>query len=505
MLPIETITALFVGLVSGYWIYHLYLNSKKNSLELWLKENELEAEKKALSIIEAAEKKSKTITTEVEAEKKRQEQRLEQKEEHLSKREDFLDNKQQEVDEQKKNIASKIEEIRNIRNQLNERSQKIDQELERVVSLSKEEAYQKLITSIKQERENDLKVLLNKLDDANHNQYKEVAKNLLLAAIHRVGNSLPSDVMTSCVDIASVDLKGKIIGKEGRNIKAFERATGVDLLIDESPDYIVLSSFDPIRREIAKVALGSLLEDGRIQPSRIEEKVKEARIQVSKTVKEMGEKAAYEAKVTNLHPDLLSILGRLHFRTSYGQNVLWHSVEMAHLASIIAEEIGADVTIARAGALLHDIGKSVSHEVPGTHVEIGIKILEKYNVSNSVILAMRAHHEEYPYETPESIIVQVADAISGSRPGARRDSLERYIKRLSELENIATRLEGVEKAFALSAGREIRVMINPVVLNDFEANELARKIATDIEAELRYPGEIKVHVIRETRVISYAR
>ncbi len=505
MPPIETIVALFVGLFSGYWLYHLYLNSKKNSLEIQLKEKELEIQKNAISVIGEAEKKAKTIIEEAETKKIKQEQKLEQKEEYLSKREEFLDNKQQEIDKQKKDIADKIEEIKDIRNKLKERAQEIDCELEAAANLSKEEAYQKLVTSIKQERENDLTALINKLETYGRNKYEEVAKNLLLTAIHRVGNSLPSDIMTSCVDIASIDLKGKIIGKEGRNIKAFERATGVDLLIDESPDYIVLSSFDPIRREIAKISLESLLEDGRIQPSRIEEKVKEARLQVSKTIKQMGERAAYEAGVTNLHPDLLSILGRLHFRTSYGQNVLWHSVEMAHLAAIIAEEVGADVATAKAGALLHDIGKAVSHEIAGTHVDIGIRILEKYNVSKSIILAMRAHHEEYPYETPESIIVQVADAISGSRPGARRDSLERYIKRLSELENIATRLEGVEKAFALSAGREIRVIINPVVVNDLEANELARKIAADIESELRYPGEIKVHVIRETRVISYAR
>ena len=300
-------------------------------------------------------------------------------------------------------------------------------------------------------------------------------------------------------------MKGKIIGKEGRNVRAFERATGVDVLVDESPGYIVLSSFDPIRREIARVALEKLLKDGRIQPAKIEEVVETARAEVAKIVRENGEKAAYEANVPNLHPDLLTILGRLHFRTSYGQNVLWHSVEMAHIAGVLAEEIGLDIGVARAGALLHDIGKTVSHEVAGTHVEIGIRILEKYGVSQDVILAMRPHHEEYPFETPESIIVQVADSISGARPGARRDSLENYVKRLTDLENIAKNIVGVDKAFAIAAGREIRVLVNPTTLNEFETNNLARTIATNIEANLRYPGEIKVHVIRETRVISYAR
>jgi len=247
------------------------------------------------------------------------------------------------------------------------------------------------------------------------------------------------------------------------------------------------------------------MKDGRIQPAKIEEAVAAARQEVASTIRTMGDKAAYEAGVQNLHPELLTILGRLHFRTSYGQNVLWHSVEMAHLAAIIAEEVGADVNVARAGALLHDIGKTVSHEVSGTHVDIGIRILEKYGVDEKVILAMRAHHEEYPYETPESIIVQVADSISGSRPGARRDSIENYIKRLTELESVATALSGVEKAFAIAAGREVRVLVNPEELSDFETHELARTIATNIESQLRYPGEIKVHVIRETRVISYAR
>jgi ribonuclease Y len=316
---------------------------------------------------------------------------------------------------------------------------------------------------------------------------------------------MPTSVMTSNVEIPSDDIKGKVIGKEGRNVRAFERATGVDVLIDETPGYIVLSSFDPIRREIARVALEALMKDGRIQPAKIEEAVEAARAEVSKMVRSMGEKAAYDANVPNLHPDLITILGRLHFRTSYGQNVLWHSVEMANMAAIIAEEVGADVSIARAGALLHDIGKTVSHEVAGTHVEIGIRILQKYGVDEKVILAMRAHHEEYPYETPESIIVQITDSLSGSRPGARRDSIENYIKRLSDLEAIAMTLQGVEKAFAIAAGREIRVLVNPATMTEFETHTLARTIATTIEAQLRYPGEIKVHVIRETRVVSYAR
>lgn len=497
--------ALFLGIGAGYGLRYLHAQSKLNSVELKIKERELEAEKKALSIIENAEAKAEKTLNEAKTEKKQLEQKLEQKETRLNKREEILDERQIEIDSQKESLREKVEQIKSIKSQLDERSDEADKKLEAVANLSKEEALELIIKKVELERAEDLQIRLRKIEQQGEEVYQEKAQNLLLAAIHRVGNTLSPNLMTAHVEIPSDDLKGKVIGKEGRNVRAFERATGVDVLIDESPGYIVLSSFDPIRREIARVALENLLKDGRIQPAKIEEMVEKARAEVAKTVRAMGEKAVYEANVPNLHPDLIMILGRLHFRTSYGQNVLWHSVEMANMAAIIAEEIGADIGVARAGALLHDIGKTVSHEVSGTHVEIGIRILEKYEVDEKVILAMRAHHEEYPYETPESIIVQVVDAISGGRPGARRDSIENYIKRLSDLENIATSLIGVEKAFAISAGREIRVMVNPTTLTDFEATTLARTIATNIEAQLRYPGEIKVHVIRETRVISYAR
>lgn len=497
--------ALFLGIGAGYGLRYLHAQSKLNSVELRIKERELEAEKKALSIVENAESKAERTLDEAKAERKHLEEKLEQKENRLNKREEVLDERQIDIESQKEDLRDKVEQIKSIKAQLDERANEADKKLEQVANLTQEEAFEKIVAKVEAERAEDLHARLQKVERLGEEQYEATAQNLLLAAIHRVGNTFSPNLMTAHVEIPSEDLKGKVIGKEGRNVRAFERATGVDVLIDESPGYIVLSSFDPIRREIARVALEILLKDGRIQPAKIEEVVDKARAEVAKTVRAMGEKAAYDANVPNLHPDLVMILGRLHFRTSYGQNVLWHSVEMANLSAIIAEEIGADVAVARAGALLHDIGKTVSHEVAGTHVEIGIRILEKYDVDQKVILAMRAHHEEYLYETPESIIVQVADAISGGRPGARRDSIENYIKRLSDLEHIATSLAGVEKAFAIAAGREIRVMVNPTALNDFEANTLARTIATNIETQLRYPGEIKVHVIRETRVISYAR
>lgn len=506
MYPIIIIgAAVVLGLIVGYVGRIWYALSRKSSLELELKGKALEAEEKALKIIEKAEEKSAILESETKTAGRALEEKLDQKETRLNNREELLDQRQIDLDSQTENVRTKIEEVKTIKARLDGHKAELDSKLEEVANLSREEAEERLIVNLQQDRASDLTNRLRKLEMAGDEQYEDKARDLLLSAMHRVGNAMPTNVMTASVEIPSDDVKGKIIGREGRNVRAFERATGVDVLIDDTPGYIILSSFDPIRREIARTALELLLKDGRIQPAKIEELVEEARKQVAKTVRQMGEKAAYEANVTNLHPDLITILGRLHFRTSYGQNVLWHSVEMANMAGIIAKEIGANEATARAGALLHDIGKTVSHEVQGTHVEIGIRILQKYGVDEAVILAMRAHHEEYPYETPESIIVQVTDSLSGSRPGARRDSIENYIKRLTDLEAIATSIPGVEKAFAIAAGREIRVIVNPKQLNDFQTHELARTIATDIESQLRYPGEIKVHVIRETRVISYAR
>ena len=497
--------ALLAGIAIGYVARYWHAISQSSSLELDIKQKSLQAEEKALKIIEKAEEKAAAIEKETKTACRTLEEKLEQKENRLNKKEELLDQRQIDVDSQIENVRGKIEEVKNIKVRLDDRQGELDLKLEEVAGLTRDEAYARMLDNLEKERESDLVGRIRKLEISGEEQYEDRARDLLLAAIHRIGNSMPGNVMTASVELPSDDLKGKVIGKEGRNVRAFERLTGVDVLIDDTPGYIVLSSFDPIRREIARVALEMLLKDGRIQPAKIEEMVKEARKQVAKTVKQMGEKAAYEAGVPNLHPNLITILGRLHFRTSYGQNVLWHSVEMAHISGIIAKEIGADEAVARAGALLHDIGKTVSHEVQGTHVEIGIRILQKYGVDEKVILAMRAHHEEYPYETPESIIVQVADSLSGSRPGARRDSMENYIKRLTDLEAIATAIVGVDKAFAISAGREIRVLVNPEQLTDMATHELARTIATNIETQLRYPGEIKVHVIRETRVISYAR
>ena len=379
------------------------------------------------------------------------------------------------------------------------------QDLQRVAGLTKEEAKQELIKNVEKNAEQDLLVRIQKLEQSGEDILENKAKDILAISIQRLSNSVVSDVMSTSVSIPNDEIKGKIIGKEGRNIKAFERMTGVEVIVDDTPGNITISSFDPIRRHVAKIALEELIKDGRIQPAKIEKIVQEAHESINKTIKEKGEQAAYECGVIGLDPRILLILGRLHFRTSYGQNVLQHSIEMSHFAGMIAEEIGANVAIAKAGALLHDLGKALDHEVAGTHVEIGRRILQKFGASEDIVKAMQAHHEEYPYETVESRIVQSADAISGARPGARRDSIENYLKRLGDLEAIANGFKGVEKSYALQAGREIRIFVTPEAITDLEARNLARDIATKVEKDLKYPGEIKVTVIRETRSIEFAR
>ncbi|MBI3631726.1 MAG: ribonuclease Y, partial [Candidatus Staskawiczbacteria bacterium] len=343
------------------------------------------------------------------------------------------------------------------------------------------------------------------LQNESHTEIERKAKETLLFVMQRMASAQSAETSTTTIQVANEEIKGKIIGKEGRNIRSFEKATGVTLIVDDTPGAITLSCFDSVRRNVAKVALEKLIADGRIQPARIEELTQKATEEVEKEIQKRGEEAALEVGVPGVDPKLIHLLGRLHYRTSFGQSVLKHSLEMAHLAGMLAAEVGADVQISRVGALFHDIGKAVDHEVLGTHVEIGRKILAKFNIDNRVIQAMQSHHEEYPFETPESIIVQVVDALSGGRPGARRGTIENYVKRLEDLEKIANSFDAVEKSYAISAGREVRVFVKPEMISDVEAIILAKKIATEIEKEMKYPGEIKVNVIRETRAIEYAK
>ena len=494
-----------IGIVVGYFLRYLVSLGKKGSMELQVRQMMLDAEEKAKRVIEEAERRAETKSREISGELKERERELKVVEDRLVRKEELLDNRQANVDQEQESLNRKTEEIARTREEADRIVAEQQVQLEKVAGLSAEEAKNALMKSIEKQYETDLEGRMRKLEITSDEKLEQRARDILTTAVHRLGNSVVSDVLATTISLPSDEIKGKIIGKEGRNIRSFERATGVDVIIDDTPGTLTLSSYDPIRRQIARIALENLILDGRIQPAKIEEAVQKAEQEITNIIKKKGAEAAYAAKVPNLDPKLIMILGRLYFRTRYGQNVLDHSVEMSHLAGMLAEELGANVAVARAGALMHDIGKAVDHEVPGTHVEIGRRILQKFGVDEAVVKAMQAHHEEYPYETPESMIVQVADAISGGRPGARRDNVENYIKRLEELEAIANNEKGVEKSFAISAGREIRVIVKPEELTDLEARHLARNIADKIEKELQYPGEIKVSVIRETRVIEYAK
>lgn len=493
------------GVALGYVLRVLIGLASRGSLELEIKQKMLQAKEEAAKIIAAATYRSEIIETERLAPLEEREEKISTKEERLAAREEFLDSRQRDLDDKEDEVRAREQEALRIKGELENLAKERSKELANVAHLSVDKAREELFSEIERAYEESILLRLQKLAATGHERLEEKARAILTSAIHRLGNSVNAEVMSLYVTLPSEEVKGKIIGKEGRNIKAFERATGVDVLIDDAPDRITLSSFDPLRRHIAKIALEKLIVDGRIQPAKIEETVEKTRTEVAEMVKQKGEAASYEAGVVGLDPKLIALLGRLNFRTSFGQNVLQHSVEMAHIAGILANELGADVNIARAGALLHDIGKAVDHEVQGTHVEIGRRILEKFGVDPRIVLAMQSHHEEYPYETPESMIVQVADAISSSRPGARRDTVERYLERLGDLERIASTFEGVEKVYAISAGREIRVFVNPGKITDLAMHKLARTISARIQAELKYPGEIKVNVIRENRVVEFAR
>jgi ribonuclease Y len=399
----------------------------------------------------------------------------------------------------------KVEEIKKIQEKVQNLEGEKKIELEKVAKLTESEAKDALLKDVEQKYEEDILVKIQKLENNNEEKLETRAKEILATSIQRLAVSTASDLMTTTVAIPNNEIKGKIIGKEGRNIRAFERVAGVELIVDDTPGSIVISSFDPVRRQVARVALENLILDGRIQPAKIEELVEKAKEEINKIIKEKGEQAVYECGIFNFDPRIVAIIGRLYFRTSYGQNVLQHSIEMAHIAGMLAEELGADVAIAKAGALVHDIGKALDHEVQGTHIEIGMRILQKFGADEKIITAMKSHHEDYPYETIEAIIVQTADAISGGRPGARRDSVENYLKRLQDLEALVNGFPGVEKSYALQAGREIRIFVTPEKISDAEAKLMARDIAIKIEQELKYPGEIKVTMIRETRIIEYAR
>ncbi len=493
------------GIGFGYLLRLIISLGKKGSVELDIQRLELSAKEEAQEILSEAEARAEGMISKALSELKERETRTKSAEDRLIKKEELLDKRQSDLERESDQIKELKVEARVVKEKIEGIAERRVAELSKISGLSREEAKKELLKIIERESEEDFMVRMQKLENEGREKLERRAKEILATAIQRLAAPISGEVMATAVELPSDEVKGKIIGKEGRNIKAFERATGVEVIVDDTPNSITLSSYDPVRRAVAKLALENLIADGRIQPAKIEEFVEKAGGEINKIIKEKGEEAALECEIYNLDPRLIQILGRLYFRSSYSQNVLKHSVEMAHIAGMIAAELGVNVAVAKAGALLHDIGKALDHEVAGTHVEIGRRILQKFGVSEEIIKAMQAHHEEYPYETIESIIVQTADAVSGGRPGARRDNLEQYLKRLEDLEAIATSFEGVEKAYALQAGREIRIFVTPEKVSDLEAKKIARDIAVRIEKELKYPGEIKVNVIREARSIEFAR
>ncbi len=494
-----------VGIVLGYFFRVLLALSKKGTIEGDIKQLMLEAKEEAKKITLGAEEEAAKTLKSVREDLKEKEDKIKKTEDRLISKESLLDKRQSDIEKEVEEMKLRITELREKKEKIEAMEASKRQELEKIAKMTHDEAFEKIVKETEVEQEEAILTRLRKLEQNGEERLENKAKEILTTSIQRLANSVSPDIFTTSVNIPSDELKGKIIGKEGRNIKAFERETGVEVIVDDTPGTITISCFDPVRRAIAKVALEGLILDGRIQPVKIEKEVEKAKSEISKIIKEKGEQAAFECGVFNLDPRIISILGRLYFRTSYGQNVLQHSIEMTHIAGMIAEELGANVAVTKAGALLHDIGKAVDHEVQGTHVEIGRRILQKFGASEEIIKSMEAHHEEYPYETLESRIVQTADAISGGRPGARRDSVENYLKRLGDLEAIANSFGGIEKTYALQAGREIRVFVKPSEINDLQAFELAKNIAKKIEAELKYPGEIRVTVIRENKVVEIAR
>ncbi|MCI7003248.1 MAG: ribonuclease Y [Clostridia bacterium] len=515
-LVLVSLGTLLVGLVAGYWLFNLLVSKKINKNKT-----------AALKIIEDAYAEAKTIKKEAtleakdEAQKlkeeatkdinfrreelKKSEERIAQKEDFIDKKDLYLDKKQQEIDEKQKRLDDKNNELEIQIAEQSKVKQDMLAELEKVSLMTKDEAKQVLVNSMTEDARHDAAKMVKQIEeDAKENARKE-AQNIVSLAIQKCATDMVAEATISSVSIPNEEMKGRIIGREGRNIRAIESATGVDLIVDDTPETITISCFDPIRREVARLSLEKLIMDGRIHPTRIEEIVDKVKRDIDIQIKEAGEQAVNEAGVYGLHPELIKTLGRLKFRTSYGQNVLKHSLETCYIAGLLAAEVGADIKVAKRGGLLHDIGKALDQEVEGTHVQIGVDLAKKYKESPAVIHCIEAHHFNVEFHSIEAILVQVADAISSARPGARRETMETYVKRLEQLENIANEFKGVDKSFAVQAGREIRIIVKPEQVSDEDAMFMAKDIAKKIEDQMEYPGQIKVNVIRESRFTETAK
>ncbi len=508
--------ALIVGLAGGYGLTYL-INTKKMA----------RGKQKAVKILEDAYAEAKTVKKEAILEAKEEihkqrlefdqevkdrrielqktEDRLTQKEEFIDKKDLNLDKKQEEIDTQKKIVDEKLVKVNEELAKQEQIKQEMISQLEKVATLKKEDAKQILINSMVEDAKKEAAKLVKAIEDDANEQATKKAQNIVSLAIQKCATDVAGEITVTSVSIPNDEMKGRVIGREGRNIRAIENATGVDLIIDDTPETITVSCFDPIRREVARLSLEKLILDGRIHPTRIEEIVEKVQKDVDQTIKQAGEQAVNEAGIYGMHPELVKILGKLKYRTSYGQNVLKHSLETCYIAGLLASEMGANVQVAKRGGLLHDIGKALDHEIDGTHVAIGVDLAKKYKESPEVIHCIEAHHFDVEFHSIEAVLVQVADAISSARPGARRETLDAYVKRLEKLEEISNSFNGVEKSFAVQAGREVRIIVKPEEISDADAMFLAKDIAKRIEAEMEYPGQIKVNVIREARFSEFAK
>ena len=472
-----------------------------HSSEALKKEAILEAKEQELQLRNEFEKESREKKTELQ----KQEQRLLQKEEILERKEDALDKKNESLDQQKRELLNKEQDIKKTQDKINHQHELMVKELEKVAQLTKDEAKQILSNEILDETRHDVALQVRNIEQTAKEEAGQEAKKIISLAIQRCAADHASEITVSVVQLPSDDMKARLIGREGRNIRAIENATGIELIIDDTPEVVILSGFDPVRREIARLTLEKLIADGRIHPARIEETVEKVKKEMDAEIKAAGESAMFEVGIFGLHPEIIKLLGRLKYRTSYGQNVYKHSIEVAQVAGLMAAELGLDVTLAKRAGLLHDIGKAVDHEVEGTHIQIGADLAKKYRESGKVINAIAAHHGDCEPTTMEAVLVAAADAISGARPGARRETGTNYVKRLEKLESIAGEFNGVDKCYAIQAGREVRVIVKPDQIDDAQTMFLAKDIAKKIEKELEYPGQIKVNVIREFRASEFAK